>query len=259
MNASLAEQVLNTPQEAKEFGSVARALAALVLAAGAIVVGWAFVYQFSPVWHDDLNDVLVGPSMDDGLYKRHKWVQTVRAAAGMREYCENVLVKARALIPQVLALEPEVRGVKRWAPGMRKAMQRKIAYQYDAVRPCESAEVFFGLQAREPGYFPHLSGLGKFFSTAADAFAEKRRAPAADVVKLLKDELRRWDRLQACSVESKTRSVLGVVVRPPTWYVDVSQEPAFHGTAADAWMWLAHEPKPKTRMRTLTAKGRGGA
>jgi hypothetical protein len=190
----------------------------------------------------------------EGLRNRQQWARTVRAAAGMRAHCEAVLTEARTHVARVLAAEPQLTAAKRWPPGMRKAMQKAVALQQQAVGPCESAELFLAFQGKQPGFFPHVAGLGRFFATAADALADRPSVPSLALVKRLKSELAQWDELQQCRAESKIRTVLGVIVHAPIWYLPDEPVPAFHGTAADAWVWLTGWPGAK-KPATVAKRG----
>ena len=219
--------------EAREaFGPLARRLTSAALFAGALAVGAAFFAQFHDLWSGEVEDVLMGPSLDDGLLKRQKWVRTVRAAAAMREHCEAVLSRAQAGIPEIVAPSRAQRRSR-----ARKALRAKLERLADDVRPCESAELFLKLAGKDET-FPHVAGLHQFFAGAARVLADGH-ALRPDEAEGLNALLLAWQHPVPSQPKTPLRSVLGVIVRGPTWYVETDAKRVFRGSTAQAWRWLS--------------------
>ncbi len=219
-------------QAGEAFGPLVRRLTVAALLAGALGVGASFFAQFHGVWTGEVQDVLMGPSLDDGLLRRQKWVRTVRAAAAMQDHCQAVLSRAQAGVREAIAPSRIER-----RPPARKALRAKLQRLADEVRPCESAELFLKLAGKDQT-FPHVVGLYKFFAGAARLLADGH-ALRPDERQGLSALRAAWQNPVPSRPETRTRSVLGVIVRGPTWYVQTDAQLAFHGSTAEAWQWLS--------------------
>ncbi len=205
------------------FGPWLRGATAALLGASALAIGIGFFAQFGTVFSGRVEDVLMGPSLDEGLQKREKWVHLVRAAAAMNTHCNAVLERARAGIE-------EFEKLKRPSRAARSALRTKLAKLADDVRPCESAELFLKLAGKERT-FPHVAGLSRYLARGAKSLTDAQAPRDLGELRVA------WR--QPSSSQPETRSVLGVVVRGPTWYVETDPKLVFRGSTAQAWEWLS--------------------
>jgi len=222
------------------FSPWVRRTTAAVLAAGAVATGFAFFAQFDTVFSGRVEDILMGPSLDEGLQKRQKWVRLVRAAAAMNVHCGAVRERAQAAIAEVRQA-----GARRRSRAARNALRTRLTRLAGDVRPCESAELFLKLAGKDDA-FPHVAGLYRYFTDAARLLADAR-APRAEEARNLDQLLVAWLQPVSTDIETPLRSVLGVVVRGPTWYVETDAKLIFRGSTAEAWEWLSASRVPARR------------